>query len=99
MAQSWTQKQGNFLQRLQPAVVQLLSAVDVLQALASEYSQDAYGTGGANAIVDATVQALIPSATAANVGQAVGIIDGANQLLSVVGQGTTGRAYLELMRP
>ncbi len=99
MAQSFTLKQQQFIQRFSSASVALMAAVDAMQALAAEFASDAYGTGGANALTDAVVQGVLPAATALQVAEAVGTINGANQLLSIAGQGSSGRAYLEMMRP
>lgn len=99
MAQNFNPKQTAWLERFWPAVVQLMETADLLASLANEYSQDTYGTGGANAITDATVQGILPAATAAQVASAVGIINGSNELLSIVGQNTSGRGFLEMMRP
>lgn len=96
MAQVWTTKQQNFVQRFSIQVVQLLTAVDALDALCTEFVNDAYGTGGANQIPDATVQLVLPAATSTQVSQAVGAINGANQILAVT---TANRGYLEMMRP
>lgn len=65
MAQSWTAKQTSFVQRYANAVQGLLTVVDQLTLLDTEFSNDAYGTGGANAITDVIVQAVLPASTAA----------------------------------
>ena len=96
MAQVWTTKQQNFVQRFSVQVVQLMTAVDALDALCTEFVNDAYGTGGANQIPDATVQLVLPAATSLQTAQAVGALNGTNAILSVV---TTNRGYLEMMRP
>ena len=70
MAQVWTQKQQNFVSRWSAACVALLAAADTLNALCTEFSNDTYGTGGANALTDVTVQAVLPAATALQVAQA-----------------------------
>lgn len=96
MAQVWTTKQQNYVTRFSNQVVQFLTAADALNALCTEFVDDQYGTGGANAIPDATVQLTLPAATATQVAQAVGALNGTNAILSVV---TTNRGYLEMMRP
>lgn len=99
MAQVYTTKQQAWLNRWSGAVVELMANLDTLQSLANEFSQDAYGTGGANALTDAIVQGVLPAATALLVAESVGAVNGTNNLLTVAGQGTTNRAYLEMMRP
>lgn len=109
MATNFIPKQVNWLTRWQTAVVNLMTAVDAANALASEYATDAYGTGGANAITDLTVQTgtaqtgttggPMPAMTAVLVASAVGIINGSNQIQAQIGQGGTNRGYLENMRP
>ena len=98
MAQNFVPKQNNWTSRWSQAITQLLADIDAAAELANEFSQDAYGPSGANAMADATVQNTLPAATAALVGEAVGMINGSGQVLSLIGQGTTGRAYLEMMR-
>ncbi len=56
MAQVLTAKQAGFVQRYSGAVQQLLGIVDALTLLNAEFANNAYGTGGANAIPDAIVQ-------------------------------------------
>lgn len=96
MAQVWTTKQQNYVNRFSNQVVQFLNAADALSALCTEFVDDQYGTGGANEIPDAAVQLALPAATSAQVAQAVGALNGASAILSVV---TTNRGYLEMMRP
>jgi hypothetical protein len=106
MSLNWVPKEVNWLTRWQTAIVNLLAAIDAANQLASEYTTDAYGTGGANAIIDATVQAgnaaangPMPSQTALTVAESVGIINGSGALNAQYGQGGTSRGYLENMRP
>jgi hypothetical protein len=96
MAQNFLVKQQNYLQRLSPAVVAFLAANDALQLLATEFSNDAYGSGGANALTDATVQTVLPAADAALVFSAVGALANANAILATV---AANRQSLEMMRP
>jgi hypothetical protein len=96
MAQEWAVKQTTFTQRFSDAVVVFLAANDALAELCNEFSVDAYGTGGANALTDAAVQSYLPAATALIVAEAEGALAGSNQILATV---TANRGYLELMRP
>ena len=96
MAQSWTSKQQNFLNRFGPAVVQLMADADTLSALCAEYANEAYGTGGANAIPDTVVQVVLPAATAAQVAEAEGALAGVSAILATI---AANRGYLEVMRP
>lgn len=93
MAQSLTAKKASFITRYSAAIQQLLTVVDGLTILDAEFANDAYGTGGANAIVDADVQAILPASTAAlfNSGEA-----GAVTILTSV---ASVRSSLEWMRP
>jgi hypothetical protein len=92
MAQVFTAKQTGFVGRYAAAVVGLLAAVDQLTLLDAEFTADTYGTGGANAITDAIVQAVLPASTAAlfNTGEA-----GVVAILVTV---ASNRGPLELMR-
>ena len=96
MAQVWTTKRQNWVSRFQQAVVNLMAEADTLTELCNEFTTNAYGTGGANAIVDAEAQAILPAATALLVAEAEGVLAGANNILPVI---ATNRAYLENMRP
>ena len=83
-----------------------MANIDALEILCEQYTNNTFGTGGANAIADATVQTgnvagtgPLPAATALQVAEAVGIINGSGGLLSVIGDAGTNRGYLENMRP
>jgi len=65
MAQDFTAKKNGFITRYSTLVSQFLTIVDSLQLADAEFANDAYGTGGANAITDADVQAVLPASTAA----------------------------------
>jgi hypothetical protein len=93
MAQVWTTKQQNFMSRFTVAVVNMLTASDALTALCTEFTDDFYGTGGANALTDAVVQTVIPAATAAQTASAEGAV------VNVLATVQTNRGYLEMMRP
>jgi hypothetical protein len=92
MAQVWTAKQTNFVQRYANAVQGLLNIVDQLTLLNAEFSNDAYGTGGANAITDVIVQGVLPASTAAlfNSGEA--------SVVTVLTSVASVRSALENMR-
>lgn len=99
MAQVWTTKQQNWVQRFSNNVVGLLANIDALNELCSEYTTNTYGTGGANQIADATVQLVLPAATAAFVSSAVGVFANSGGINSLLATGGTDRASLENMRP
>ena len=77
-------------------MVAALKAIDQLSLDCNEFATDAYGSGGANALTDVTVQTVLPAATALLVAEAVGVLNGASQILATV---ATNRGYLEMMRP
>ena len=66
MAVSYTQKQTTWTQNYVAAVQTLMSIADTLGLLDAQFTNNAYGTGGAEAITDAVVQTVVPAATAAN---------------------------------
>jgi hypothetical protein len=96
VAQVWTTKQQNFVLRFSNQAMALMAAADALGVLCGEFADNQYGQGGANQIPDATVQLVLPASTSLQVAQAVGALDGANQILSVI---SANRGYLENMRP
>ena len=96
MAQNWVPKQTNWVLRFSQVVINLMNNADALTELCTEFSDNTYGTGGANAITDATVQLSLPAATALQVDEAEGAIAGTAQVLAVI---ATNRGYLENMRP
>jgi hypothetical protein len=92
MAQTFTAKKASFIQRYSTAVAGFLNVVDTLTLLDAEFSNDAYGTGGANAITDADVQSNLPASTAALFNSAeAGIVTCLGTVASV-------RSSLESMR-
>ena len=93
MAQNWTAKQTGFVQRYQPLVVQLMEVADQLAILNAEFTNDTYGTGGANEIPDAIVQSVLPAATAAQFNSAEGAV------VTILATIASNRGYLENMRP
>jgi hypothetical protein len=96
MAQNWVPKQQNWLTRISQAAMQLMADADALQVLCTEFTNDQYGGGGANALTDATVQGILPASTAALVDEAEGALAGSNAVLAVI---ATNRGYLETLRP
>ena len=96
MAQVWTAKQQNWIQRFSNATVGLMANADAIGLLCTEFNNDFYGTGGANAITDATVQLVLPAASALLLNEAEGAMAGTNQILAII---ATNRGYLEMMRP
>jgi hypothetical protein len=92
MAQVFTTKQTGFVQRYATAVAGFLNAVDALTLLDAEFTNNTFGTGGAEAITDAIVQATLPSSTAAlfNSGEAA--------VVAVLATVTANRGTLEMMR-
>jgi hypothetical protein len=93
MAQSFTAKQQNWIQRFSARVVDLLAANDALVALEAEFSVETYGTGGANALTDATVQGQLPAATAQLIWSSEGAV------VSITNTIASNRGYLEPVRP
>jgi len=93
MAQVLTTKQTGFIQRYSSQVQTLLTVVDNLILLDTEFANDAYGTSGANQLTDALVQAVLPASTAAlfNSGEA-GVV-------SILATVASNRSALEWMRP
>lgn len=81
---------GNFQQS---AVVQLLGLADDLIAQTGTYASNQYGTGGTNAITDATAGGAIPQATAAMVASADGAV------VAILATIAANRGYLEALRP
>jgi len=96
MAQDWTAKQKNFVQRFSNNMVGLMANADALNDLCSEFTNDGYGVGGTNALTDAVVQQVLPAGTALLVAEAEGAFIGANQIYAVI---QANRGYLEMMRP
>lgn len=93
MAVSFTAKQTNFVQRYAAAVQALLSVVDQLSLMDAEFSNDTYGTGGANQITDIVVQAVLPATTAAQFNSAEGAV------VTILATVASNRGFLEVMRP
>lgn len=106
MSQNPVPKEATLVQNISNVMVGLMANVDALEILCEEYTQNGFGTGGANAITDATVQSgniagngPLPNATALQVAEAIGIINGVSGILSQIGVSGTSRGYLENMRP
>lgn len=95
---NWVPKQTTWLTRFQTAVVALVGEADCLTELCNEYLDNGYGSGGADPIADSTVQSIssLQSQTALTVGEAEGVLAGANQILAII---AASRGYLENMRP
>lgn len=93
MAQVWTTKQLNFINRVVPASVQLMADLDNLTSLANEFADNAYGSGGANALTDGTIEIALPAATAAIFDSAMGAVS------SILATAASNRGYLEAIRP
>jgi hypothetical protein len=94
--QNWAPKQANYLTRLSNTTIQLLADADALTSLCAEFTNDGYGTGGANALTDAVVQGQLPAATAVLVSEAEGALAGTNAVLATI---AANRGYLEILRP
>lgn len=65
MAQTDTAKQTQFVQAYSELCQTLLTTVDQLGLMNTEFTNDTYGTGGANALTDTIVQTVLPDSTAA----------------------------------
>ena len=90
------QKKGSFIRRYVAAVEQFLSISDDLQALATEWTANAYPTGAepaGNNITDEDLSTVAPWLTALQLNQTVGAVDAVN--VTVESQ----RGYLEAARP
>jgi len=96
MAQDWTEKKKNFVQRFSDAWVGFLAYSNQLEELCTEFTADGYGVGGQNALADADVQSVLPAATALLVAEAEGVFIGAGGIQSII---TTNAGYIEMMRP
>lgn len=96
MAQVWTPKQQNWVQRFSNNIVGFLANVDALSLQFTEATNDGFLTGGAEAIVDTTVQLILPAGTAAAMNTAMGAFANTSQIFSIV---AANRQALELMRP
>lgn len=93
MAQVFTTKEQNFINRFVPFVVSLMALADQGTPLTTEFSDETYGTGGANALTDATVQTVLPAVTAAQFASAEGAI------VTILAAIATNRGFLEVIRP
>ena len=93
MAQNLAPKEQGYVTRLSAAAVALLATADLCTSLTTEFTDDTYGTGGANALTDAVVQAVLPGATAAQVSSAEAA------LVSVLSSISSNRGSLEFLRP
>jgi hypothetical protein len=96
MAQVWTAKQENWVQRLSNNVVGFLANMDAINLLVTEAQNDGYLSGGAEQLADTTVQTILPAATAALLFSAVGAFANSNEISAIV---AANRQALELMRP
>lgn len=96
MAQDFSAKKQDWIQRFKGSCVKLMTAADELTVLCNEFTLDAYGTGGANALTDADVQAVLPAATAALVWYSEGQLANTNAVLDQI---KAARGGLEMMRP
>ena len=94
MAAVWTIKQQGFVTRYTQAVQTFLAAADQLALLNAEFTTDAYGTGGANALTDTVVEAVLPALTAVTFAEAEGAM-----VTILAGELASNRGYLEICRP
>lgn len=93
MAAVWTVKQTAFVAKYASLCQQFLTLVDQIGLANDEFTQDTYGTGGANAITDTIVETILPAATAANFASAEGA------MVTILVTVASNRGYLEIMRP
>lgn len=93
MAQNFVPKQTAFVTKYSAAVQALLNICDTLILYDTEFANDAFGTGGANAITDVVVQSVLPAGTAAifNSSEA--------SVVTVLTSVASVRSSLENMRP
>ena len=92
MAQSWAAKQTGFTQTYSGQVNAFLDLIDYFTLANAEFTNDAYGSGGANALTDAIVQTVIPQATAAIFDSAEGA------MVTILTDVASLRGYLEAIR-
>ena len=93
MAQSFVAKQTAFVTKYSGNVQALLNIVDQLILNNTEFANDAYGTGGANAITDTIVQSVLPAGTAAAFNTAEASV------VTILSSVASVRSALEIMRP
>ena len=96
MAQVMTAKKTAFVQRWSNSMVGLLAYMDQLNLLFTEATNDGFLSGGANQMVDADIQTVLPAATMALFTSSVGGIANANQVAAAV---AANRQAFEWMRP
>jgi len=93
MAQSYVQQQTNWITQFQQLSMQLLEIADKLETSTGTFSDQQFGTGGANAITDPTATAAIPQAIAQTIWSAEGAV------VAILGTIASNRGYLEAIRP
>lgn len=93
MAASFTTKQANFVTKYASLAQQFLTVVDALGLANAEFADDAYGSGGANALTDAIVETVLPAATATTFDSAQASVVTCLQAVASV------RSALEILRP
>jgi hypothetical protein len=92
MAANFTQQQINWISTHQNLVRQLLSLYSAMTDNTSEFAAETFGTGGANALTDETVQTVIPQATA------VGVAGSEGAMVSVMAAITANIGYFQAIR-
>jgi hypothetical protein len=92
MAQNFVPKQTAFVAKYAGMVQGFLTLVDECTLYNAEFTNDAYGTGGANAITDAIVQDILPASTAAQFNS------GEGAMVTILATIATNRGYLEVFR-
>lgn len=92
MAAVLTTKQQNFTQRYAAACQQMLTVADNLAVLNVEFTNDFYGSGGANALTDAVVEAVLPASSAAV------FFAGEAQVATILAAIASNRGSIEFMR-
>lgn len=93
VAQNFVPKQTGFVNRYVGAIQNFLDLVDSISLMNTEFVDNAYGTGGQNAIPDAVVQSALPAATALQFNEAEGA------MVTILATVTSNRGFLENMRP
>lgn len=92
MAQSFTAKQTAYIQNYAALCQQLLTIADQLALANTEFTNDFFGSGGANALTDAVVQSVLPDSTAAL------FFSGEAAVVSALSAIATNRGTLEYMK-
>lgn len=96
MAQNFSAKQANWLQRFSNNTVGFMANADAISLLMTEATNEGYLSGGGQALTDAIVQVTLPASTAALIFAAAGSFSNASAILATIAE---NRQALESLRP